>query len=441
MVKRRYMSQEKSRRAVNVIVKYLVAVSTLAFAVFIASLFVSPQRNPLTAQAESPRAEHVPVARVFSLGQLQDEFAYYQETYGEYLPMSLQDCFMSLAGKDLAVFDSAWVPYRAEEGYVFYLYTIPLSRNTRPAVTRVLLNSGREYAYPRNVVAKPESRIYTTTIGSGPRFWRGTWLVSLNPDIGTFGATNEGTAKKWVNPIYYFPPEGGAAEAWLPDALEFGVLGFDVEGDELYVVPATDCDKARETMLRREVPKGQLLVMNWGGQVLRQAALDVNYCSLGVVPVQSVDVRVVDGEVYVLNRVPTADAMPSGPYEDQAPVPDLIAPGRIDVFDEELNHVRSLDLHHSRWTGRYYFMDIDQRTGLILLLEYATGQAWLYNLKLELLRHYSEHSNWGITDWQDFVLSDGLIYIPEVMGQSDTIVTYELGYQLRDAYETGETSQ
>jgi len=394
-----------------------------------------PRRNPLPDEGRPPLAQQTRVGEVFSLAEVEDTFARYSIDYGETAPITLFDCFMADENDYLTLL-CAGDTYRPGEGYVFYLYRIPTSAGPQADVLRVLLNPKKEYAYPGNPVPEAEEIFYGTTIGSGPYYWRGMWLVALSPDHGVCPA-EKGSGNSWANPVYYFPEGGGRARAWLPDSLEFGVLGFDVEADELYVVPAMHTWKAKRTMKRRRVPKGRLMVMNWEGEVLRSARVSVNYSGMGIPP-QSVDVRVASGRVYVLNRVACEDVLPES--QDDLPLPDLIAPARIDVFDDELNHLRFVELHHSLWTGRYYSMDVDERAGLILLLESATGQAWLYDLDLELLKHYPDAQNWGFgASMQDFVLRDGLIYVPEVMGQSDTIVTYELGYQVRDGYETGET--
>jgi len=322
------------------------------------------------------------------------------------------------------------------------LFTIGLNDKETHSGASVILNSGAEYAYPKSVPWRAVC---------GPYIWRQTWFLSVEPNIGL--SREDGL----LNPIYRFSLADEAAKAWPLPEMDCGVLAFTVGNDLLYVVPALEFYAAQETLAQRSVPTSELLAVTWDGQVTYRTNVAVNFSALRGSPEylgrQGLDIRTAADEVFVLNRVPcgrtltvpasssrgSANSPQPRPFsrlayaDDLAPVPrgfecvdDLIAPPRLDVFDAELNHLRSLELHVSLLSGHYYQMDIDADAGLILLLEAGTGQAWLYNLDLQMLKHYSEWHNFGAGEvLQDFVLRDGLVYV----ARDDAVIdVYDLGW-------------
>jgi len=396
----------------------VAAVAVGALIVFVGRLSppIIELRNPLPHEIPTDFAAQEPVGSL-SLGALMISSSVSQLEPPP-MPQSLHGA-ISVIDESLAVFAPRY-GHQTGKGFWYFLSTIPLTGTDDSVTVPILLDPNRQHTYP----AKTSGFLS----GSGPYFWQGKWLVSFAPNW--LRGKPMSTSGPDTNPVYYFNADGGIAKSWLPESIGLGVLGFAAHGDYLYVIPAVDTGLCRTTIKARHVPEGKLLKMTWDGDVISAANLPMNVTLAGE-PYLSVDVRVVADRLCVLQRVPAALAMPLTKalgYEDIAPVVDLIAPPRIDIFDLDLNLLNSSELYVSSDTGRYYAMDIDADEGLILLVGFWTGQAWLYDLELNLIKRYSHYMNWGLSGTEDFVLHKRKVYVPSGTSFGPAVYVYELGW-------------
>ena len=363
-------------------------------------------------------------------------------------PIDFLKAQLSKTDDDLLMLVAADPVGPLEGPYSFYFYEIPFDAPERATARKIMVSYNPAYGYPGpettiHALLNDEACFYPASFGSGPYKWYGGWLFSFDIAAGTtrglpwdpFGE------RRLVNPIYYLQDEGREAVPWVPPVAEWGVLGFDVSKDLIYLALAGDEESMERKVRSRRIPRTQLIAIDRRGKVKHRRTIPLHFSSLPVGPSQSIEVRFSDDKVYVLNRVPCAFAVhhysgigiayasellgstfggsaqvEPAAFLDIAPFDKfVIAKPRIDVYTSDLKHVASQELHMANHVGYFYRMDIDAKNDDLLLQEYYSGKVWRYDLDLKLKEHTrfgrNYDFNWMECVTQDVVLHDDKVYL------------------------------
>ena len=339
-------------------------------------------------------------------------------------PPTLRGSAISLVDDHFAVLTPA-TKAESSEGFWAFFHLISLSGEGENVAVPIL--------FPRDWSDESARKLNIDPFSSGPFFSRGRWYVSFTP-YSYQAALAAGENPIYGSAIYSFPPEGGIASEWFPPCAPRGVVGFAVHDDAMYLVPALDFADSVKCLRSRSIPMSEVVKITLKGVESSRFPIWVNTTLTGE-PFQSLDMRVAGRKLYILHRPPAALPLPDkGADEsvDKETGIDLIDLSRIDVYTSQGDWLSHASFPLASYTVRYFSMDMDEDSGLVLVVGAYTGYAYLYAMRpyieLDIVAEYWNPSNCGMHGTEDFVLNDGKVYVPGSDGERSCILVYDLGW-------------